>query len=233
MSLAFRSLVAVSTVLLVAACGSGGASTDSANVQSASASGEVVAVNTCSPGPPAGSPLSITDQPDSWDYDGVVGAVYNSSGKNLWLSVTTGGTSSGKCRVDAGQRAAYAFSTPSDIDVVIRVWDGEASDATYSTIRINDGLMDNPQAYLNGAINDTKACKRTLNDAWTDRLSEGTSNTVPSKGQVWPSYAGGEFTFKRLKDDDKTAAEWTGAGAWKTGDWARIDITVTKPPSCE
>jgi len=83
MSLAFRSLVAVSTVLLVAACGSGGASTDSANVQSASASGEVVAVNTCSPGPPAGSPLSITDQPDSWDYDGVVGAVYNSSGKNL------------------------------------------------------------------------------------------------------------------------------------------------------
>jgi len=55
------------------------------------------------------------------DYDGVVGAVYNSSGRNLWLGVIAGGTSSGKCHLDAGQQAAYAFSTPSDLDVVGRV----------------------------------------------------------------------------------------------------------------
>lgn len=202
-------------------------------MESAGASGEVAAVNACSPGPPAGSPLSITDQPDSWDYDGAVGAIYNSSGKTVWLSLTSGSTAGSKCRLDNGQRAAYAVSTPSDLDVVLKVWDGEGSDATYTKVLIEDGNVMYPTLTFDGAINDTKSCTLTLKESMTIRLAEGDTQTIPSRQTVYKSYAGGEYDIARLDDDRDIAAEWTAAGKWKSGDWPRIDVKITKAPFCE
>lgn len=228
-----RVLAVACAALALAACSSGGSAGDGGAVESATASGAVAGVNACSPGPPAGSPLSITDQPDSWDYDGAVGAVYNSSGKTLWLSLTSAGTTGSKCRLDNGQRAAYAVSTPSDRDVLLKVWDGEGSDATYSQVLIEDGNVMYPTLTFDGAINDTKSCTRTLKESMTMRLAEGDKQTIPSSQTVHASYAGGEYEITRLDDDGDVAAEWTAAGKWKSGDWARIDVKITKAPFCE
>ncbi len=226
------STLLVGSTLLLAAC-SAGQQADTLNAEAET--GAVAAASICRGGPPASTPLSQLDDPNSDDEDGVLGALYNTSSKPVWLSVTWGGQSSTACMLQPNGRAAYAFSTPGSVSTVLKIADSEAEDATYTTISLRDPVIGYPEITFNGALNQSKGCR--MGSYRNFKLQSGFTKSGPAEGETFKVVGtdsikdGGEYTVTRLKDDAAIAEQWTGGGE-NTSDWARIDITVTLAPSC-
>lgn len=213
--------------LVLSACSSG--SSGSAGSESAAASsadaGAVASVSQCASGPPAASPLSITDYPDDNDYDGFVGAIYNDSDKPVLAWLVTGNTENPKCEIPAKSRAAYAVSTPEDIETYIRV--GPAGDQQpYANLFISDPDIGNGSWYLTTPVNPYKSCG-TVFEAQSQAFKEGESSDRLGYGGNT-----GKFKIARYDDDAAIARQWTGVKNWKVDDWIRADFWVVEQPSC-
>ena len=213
--------------LVLSACSSG--SSGSAGSESAAASsadaGAVASVSQCASGPPAASPLSITDYPDDNDYDGFVGAIYNDSDKPVLAWLVTGNTENPKCEIPAKSRAAYAVSTPEDIETYIRV--GPAGDQQpYANLYISDPDIGNGSWYLTTPVNPYKSCG-TVFEGQSQAFKEGESSDRLGYGGNM-----GKFKIARYDDDAAIARQWTGVKNWKVDDWIRADFWVVEQPSC-
>ena len=216
--------------LVLSACSSG--SSGSAGSESAAASsadaGAVASVSQCAPGPPAASPLSITDYPNDNDYDGFVGAIYNDSDKPVLAWLVTGNTEGTKCEIPAKGRAAYAVSLPSDIETYIRVGPpGEQQ--PYANLSIRDPDIGEPSWYLTTPVNPYKSCGSVF-EGQNQAFGEGSESGV--KDNLGYGNGQGKYKIKRYDDDDKIARQWTGVNNWKVDDWIRADFWVLEQPYC-
>ena len=214
--------VVVALPLVLSACSSGTAETTDA------ASGGVASLATCAQGPPAASPLSITDYADDNDYDGWVGAIYNNTDQPMVAWLVTGNTENSRCQVPAKGRAAYAVSLPDDIETYIRVAP-LGDQQPYANLRIVDPDIGHASWYITTPVNPYKSCG-TVFKAQSQAFREGsgfgeTDTHGYGNGQ-------GQFRIKRHSDDADVAREWTGVSNWKVDDWARVDVDVVELPYC-
>ena len=223
----------VATALLLSGCGS----SSTAPVESASPSGAVAgAADACPAGPPASSLLNTT----SFGHDGVVGAIYNQSGAPVWiqynssLDITTNARRD-TCRLDPGQRAAYAGNYGTDGKPRDSVWgpalgagviiyaSASADMASGTAILTTDPNSSTPRAGTMGFTADY-SCARA-NEALSARseYSFAVSNDYGTSGRV---------VVKRLDDDKNVSKEWTGHSGWEVNDWARMDINIYTLGTC-
>lgn len=227
-----RPLVAglVALPLLLSACSSSSSSSSGSGSAAASSAdaGGVAAVAQCAPGPPAASPLSITDYADDNDYDGFVGAIYNDSDKPVLAWLVTGNTENPKCEIPAKARAAYAVSTPADIETYIRV--GPPGDQQpYANLYISDPDIGSGSWYLTTPVNPYKSCGNIFKGQDQD-FEEG--NNAGFNNYLGYGNQQGRFKIARLDDDADVAREWTGVNDWKVDDWIRADFWVLAQPYC-
>lgn len=209
-------------LLALSACGSAGTTASSAPVQSSAASGAVAGDEpTCQPGPPAQSPLSLTRNPDSrTNKDGFVGTIGNESGKTLWVSFSHIGT---WCRLDAGARAAYAYSNSMQYNGIYVVDESGQG----SAIEIIDPLMGWPRIIVASHVRDSEC---TWNSGKREEARSG--NFVEDEEATVEASGAGKVTVKRLPDDEGAARQWTGDSSGTTDDWARMDLTIREVGSC-
>ncbi|TEX49939.1 MAG: hypothetical protein B7C55_12525 [Actinomycetales bacterium mxb001] len=211
------------SLLALSACGSSGTTAESsAPVESITASGAVAGNEpACQPGPPAQAPLSFTRNPDSWtNKDGFVGTIGNDSGETLWVSFHHIGS---WCRLDAGTRAAYAYSTSSGYNGIYVVDESGQG----SAIEIIDPPMGWPRIIVASHIRDSECAwgSGKREEARSGFFYEDDEKTVEAGGA-------GKVTVKRLPDDEGAAREWSGDSSGKTDDWARMDLTIREVGSC-
>lgn len=201
---------ALAVGVLVAGCGSSGAT--SAPVESSSASGQVASsIPNCQEGAPARGEFRT----GTHHYDGVLGAIYNDTSGALevkqWKEA---------CRLEPGRSVAFAVGTPAGESNggLIRPRNPEdftitsASGGVAVEVEVDDPNMGWPIATVKAA-----SCQK----AESPGLSEGQSWQENSQGN-------GEIRITRLEDDADIAREWSGTDSWSVDDWARIDVRVVR-----
>lgn len=202
--------------IILSACGSGATT---APVESSAGSGAVAGADVCFPGPPAKEPLNT----EGGREDGVVGTIANETGGALWVSeARDGGNPPLLCRIDPGQRGAYA----STINIFLYVAATE-TDRSGTRIRLVDPIWGYPDASITGFkgrdIEGTE-CGPDVEESMTEGKTLTVDNTDTS------GYTGNVVVY-RHSDNKAVAQEWTGSTDG-TGDWARIDVTIKKIGGC-
>ena len=246
-------VVAVAGTLLLSACGSGGSTAESpAPVESVAAAGAVAAATPqCAEGPPASGNLlnGVTGSPA---HDGVVGAIYNKTGRDIYIThldkalpldngYGDGHTGGEWCKIPVGGRAAYAWSSGSEKKLVIvrdrivrttinaRWWDwnpygGIVVTAVDPSAGYPKVIVSGMQLWM-GKGDTRKYPKERDYEKQEKSLSEDESANFKSS---W-----GTVDVTRLEDNSQASREWTGANTWAVNDWARIDISVTALCECD
>ena len=215
-------LVGGAVALLLSACGQ--ASTATAPVESASASGAIASADRCPEGPPARG--SLTDNGYGYGDDGVVGTVRNQTGAAVWI---TSGTNQTPCLLEAGKGVVYSGNIRAEIFV-----SETTEDRTGTNIRLEDPDLGYPFANVHGFQEGTDeegisfsnyACGAGYR---TDGFAEGESRDFEATDGA--GYTG-KVTVTRLPDDEAAANEYTGSTTG-TDDWARMDVTVSALGYC-
>lgn len=235
------------TAMLLTACGATSSTQESAApIASASDSGAVAqAVADCAAGPPASGELlnGVTDNPR---HDGVVGAIYNKTPGDLFVSrMSDAANSAGVyqegyttglwCRIPKGGSAAYAWSRGYEKQLLItakqitrtnvgRGWDWDpfrgllvsAKDPNAGFSTVSISGM----AIVDSATEQERRPREEEYQKRDEPIGEGDTRTLKNHD--------GTVEFYRHEDDGAIAREWTGKDTWAVDDWARIDISVTR-----
>ena len=250
--------LAVSGALLLSACGGGGSTAESpAPVESGAAAGVVAAATpTCSAGPPASGNLlnGVTDSPA---HDGVVGAIFNKTGRDIYITHLDkalpwddgrgdGHTGGEWCKIPVGDRAAYAWSRGSEKKLVIirdrivrttinaRWWDWNP----YGGLAVT--AVDPSVGYPKVSVSDMQITNLGTGQPrkYPMEIGEKQENTLSEEESANFKTPFGTVEVTRLEDNRFASREWTGWGKGamlgsKVDDWARIDISVTALCNCD